>query len=614
MMRIFSALYKGLSAAGLASSLLLSQSAYAEPVHGIAMFGAPKYPANFTHFAYTSDKAQKGGKVVLSELGNFDSLNPLIPKGNVEGNIGLTFDTLMASSADEPFSRYGLVAQSIDIQDAGLSVVFAINPKAVFHDGSPIEANDVKFSFDALMQIGSPIYKTVYKDVEQVEVLDKATVKFKLKTNENKELPLILGDFAIFSAKAFDNDVQKLNKTYLEPPLSSGPYRVKDLEQGRFIVYQRVDNYWAKDHPARKNLYNYDRIRYDYYRDMTVMLEALKAGRIDYRLEYVAKQWASGHNGPAFDKGQIKKLELEFEDTNGMQAFVMNTRRAPFDDINFRRAMNLAFDFEWTNNKLFYNAYLRSQSYFSNSELAARGLPSDAELEILNPYKQQLNPEVFNSAYAAPVSDAKGFNRANLIKAKKLLDAKGYQFKQGQLHTPAGAPIEIEFLIRQPGFERIINPYIKSLGRLGIKANLRVLETSQYINRLRKFDYDVIVGSFAQSLSPGNEQIDYWHSSRANVESSRNWIGVQHSVVDAITEQIPTATSREQLVNLSRALDRVLLHQHYVVPQWHININRLAFWDKFAMPATPAPYDRYHSTGFWTWWIDPDKAARLERK
>lgn len=609
--KLLTPLYIGVLLFGISNSVLARLNT--APSQSIALFGSPKYKPGFKYFDYTSPEAKKGGSVTLSELGNFDSLNPIIAKGTVESNIGLTFDSLMVGSADEPFSRYGLVAKTIEIADNGFSVIFTLNPQAKFHDGSPILAKDIKFSFDALIQIGSPVYRTIYKDVDSTQVLSPRKIKFKLKNNHNKELPLTLGDFAIFSAKSFKNNIQALNKTYLEAPLSSGPYRVKALEPGRFIEYQRVKNYWAKNHPVRKNLYNFDQLHYDYYRDMTVMLEALKAGQSDYRLEYVAKQWANGYTGPAVEQGKIKRLEQKFASPNGMQAFVMNIRRPPFNDLAFRKAMNLAFDFEWANSNFFYNAYQRTQSFFSNSELAATGLPSAQELAIMEPYKKQLPKTVFEEAYKAPESDGKGFNRQNLIKAKKLLDATGYVYKQGQLHQADGTPIAIEFIIRQPGFERIINPYIKALKRLGIKADLRILETSQYINRLRSFDFDVIVHSFPQSLSPGNEQIDYWHSSQADVKSSRNLIGIKHQVIDALTEQIIKAESREHLVNLSKVLDRVLLSQHYVIPQWHINVNRLAFWDKFSMPAVAPVYDKYHSTGFWTWWIDAQKAQALKQ-
>jgi len=573
--------------------------------HGIAMHGDMKYAKDFSHFEYTNPEAPKGGTATLAVAGTFDSFNPDIVKGDASAYVALTYDTLMVQARDEPFTVYGLVAESVEYPEDRSWIIFHINPAARFHDGHPITAEDVVFTFNTLVEKGSPFYSAYYADVVKVEALDTQRVKFTARDGKNRELPLVLGQLKVLPKHFWEN--RDFGEANLDLPLGSGPYRIKSFETGKTIVLQRVADYWAKDLPVQKGMYNFDTLHVDYYRDQTVMLEAFKSGRYDYREENQSKRWATEYDGDKFQSGEIIKKEIVHQNPTGMQAFVMNTRRDLFKDPRVRKALDLAFDFEWTNKQLFYGAYNRTESYFSNSELAATGLPSEAELALLAPYREDIPEAVFTKVYSSPTTDGSGNNRKNIRAAIKLLKDAGWTFRGTDLvHAESGQPFRFEILLYSKDFERIVLPYVKNLKKLGIEASARLVDSTNYIRIVRDFEFDMIIGSFGQSNSPGNEQRDYWFSKFADHKGSRNLIGVKDPVVDVLIEEIISAQTRDDLVAACRALDRVLLWSHYVVPQWHINKHRLAYWNKFEQPAI-API--YGDVGFYTWWAKQPKAS-----
>ena len=577
--------------------------------HGISMYGDLKYAPDFTHFDYANPAAAKGGNVKLAAVGTFDSLNPFILKGVPAAGIGDVFDTLMEASTDEAFSEYGLIAESIEVPADRSWVAFTLRPQARFHDGSPITADDVIWTFETLKTKGHPFYRSYYAKVVKAEKLGPRKVRFTFSPGDNRELPLIVGQLPVLS-KAYWS-TRDFAATTLEPPLGSGPYRIESVEPGRSIVYRRVANYWGAALPVRAGRDNFETIRYDYYRDTTVALEAFKAGQYDFREENMAKNWATGYDTPAVAAGLIKKEEIPNEVPTGMQAYVFNTRRPIFRDRRVRAALGYAFDFEWTNKYLFYGAYTRTKSYFSNSELAARGTPSPAELRILDPFRDREPPEVFTAAPEPPTTDGSGEIRDNLIRALRLLNAAGWTVKNMQLVDKTGTPMQFEILLIDPSFERVTLPFVKNLQRLGITAQVRTVDTAQYQNRLDNFDFDMTIGSWGESMSPGNEQVDYWTSARADVPGSRNLAGIKDPVVDQLVDQVIAANDRQSLIERTRALDRVLLWGYYVIPQWHIQNFRVAFWNKFDRPTIAPKY----ALGFDTWWVDAAKeAALLARK
>jgi len=573
--------------------------------HGVAMYGDLKYPADFQHFEYADPAAPKGGSARYEGYGSFDSLNPYILKGESAAGIALVYDTLMEQAQDEPFSEYGLVAETIEMPADRSWVAFTLRPEARWHDGVPITAADVVFTFNTLMEKGDPSYRYYYHDVASVEATGERTVKFTFSTANNRELPLIVGQLPVLPKHWWET--RDFAATSLEPPLGSGPYRVVAVDPGRSITYQRVPDYWAKDLPVARGRFNIDTIRYDYYRDRNVSLEAFKAHEFDLRVENVAKVWATGYDSPALKAGLIVKAEIPNENPSGMQGFILNTRRPMFADRRVREALTLAFDFEWVNKNLFYGAYTRTNSYFANSELAAAGLPSEAELALLEPFRDELPPEVFGPAYQAPVSDGSGSDRANLRRAKALLAEAGWTVQDGALVGPDGKPMTIEFLEYDPAFERVIGAYLQNLERLGIEGTIRQVDSAQYEKRMETFDFDVVVASFGQSLSPGNEQRNFWTTAAADTEGSNNLIGIKSRAVDALVDAIINAPDRASLTVACRALDRVLTWGQYVVPHWHLRFSRIAYWDKFAMPAVTPRY----GVDLQAWWIDPAKEASL---
>ncbi len=579
--------------------------------HAISMHDQPKYPSTFTHFDYVSPNALKGGEIKLSSIGTYDSLNPFITKGNPASRIGLVYDTLTVTSQDEPFSKYGLVAEKIEYPEDRSWVIYHINPKAKFNDGVKITAKDVVFSFKTLVAKGSPVFASYYADVKDVVAIDPLKVKFTFKNTKNKELALILGEIPVLPEHYWAN--KNFDKSSLEIPVGSGPYKVKSIDAGRSITYERVKDYWGKDLPVNLGSYNFDRIIVDYYRDSTVAVEALKAKQYDFRYENSSKTWNTGYDVPAVKDGLLKKQAIRDYSPRGMQAFVMNLRKAPFDNIKFREALNYAFDFEWENKNLFFDAYTRVDSFYSNSDLASSGLPQGRELEILTQFKDQLPAVVFSTPYKNPVTDGAGNNRANLTIAKNLLTEAGYTIVDGKLVDPVKhSPVIIEFLERDPTFERVLNPYAENLKRLGIQLNIRVVDDSQFMNRLNSHDFEMTTHSILQSLSPGNEQRDFWGSKAADVEGSYNISGIKNPVVDALVDLIISAPNRAELVARTRALDRVLLHNYYVVPHWTNLNHRLVYWDKFDQPEIAPKFDLVYESGLMSWWINPEKAKRID--
>jgi microcin C transport system substrate-binding protein len=580
--------------------LLLPFDATAVPAMGMGY--EPKYPADFDHFDYVNPDAPKGGDLTLLGLGTFDSLNPYILKGISAGGLGqLVFESLLEKSLDEPFSEYGLIADDFELADDGLSVIFHINPLARFSNGDAITADDVKYSFDTLMsKAAHPQYRVYYADIRSATVIDRQTIRFDFK-KKNRELHMIIGEIPIFSPKwANDKAFDKLSDTR---PIASGPYIVDSYERGKSIRYVRNPNYWAKDLPVRRGMYNYDTVTYKYYKDSTIALEAFKAGEFDFFFENYSKRWARSHNGPNYDSGAIKKAELTHKNNAGMQGFAFNLREEKFKDVRVRRALSLAYDFEWANAKLFYNQYVRASSYFSNSELAATGLPKGKELALLEKYRDQLPPEIFTKQWKPASTKPPSSLRKNLIEARDLLADAGWTIQDGVLKNSKGEVFELNFLLVQNGFDRIIAPYAHNLKKLGINTNYRKVDSSLYKSRLDKFDFDMVVTSFSSSVSPGNEMMNMFDSASADVKGSNNLPGIANPVVDALVQDVISAEDREQVVTAARALDRVLLYGEYLVPNWYINVHRIAYWDKFGIPKTQPLY--YDPTNWLlkAWWI-----------
>lgn len=585
---------------------LLAIAAIGAPTHGIALHGQPKYGPDFQHFDYVNPNAPKGGEGRFAAIGSFDTFNPFNIKGQAAAGIGQLFETLLTGSADEPFSEYGLIAESVEVPEDRRSVTFNLRPQARFHDGSPITADDVLFSFETLKTKGSPFFRLYYAGVAKAEKLGERQVKFTFAAGENRELPLIVGQMPVVSKKYWES--RDFGATTLEIPVGSGPYRIERFEPGRFIVYQRDDNYWGKDLPVSRGLNNIDRLRYDYYRDVTVALEAFKAGAYDLRPENSAKQWATGYDFPALARGLVKKETFPRQMPAGMQGFAFNLRRPLFQDARVRRALAYAFDFEWSNRNLFYGQYTRTRSYFDNSELAARGLPSPEELAILEPLREQLPPEVFITAYEPPTAADSEQLRANMKKALELLQEAGWTFRDRKLvNAKTGEPFRFELLIAEPTWERIALPFARNLERLGIEMSVRSVDSAQYENRLRDFDFDMVVNVWGQSLSPGNEQREFWSSAAADQPGSRNLVGLKNPAIDRLVDHVIAAPDRASLVARVRALDRALQWSFLVIPHWHIPYDRIAFWDKFGYP----PVTPLQGVQLNAWWIDPAKDAAL---
>ncbi|TQV83926.1 ABC transporter substrate-binding protein [Denitrobaculum tricleocarpae] len=572
--------------------------------HAIAMHGEPKYPADFKHFDYVNPDAPKGGEIRTAARGTFDSFNRFIAKGTPAGTGSI--ESLTVSSTDEPFTQYGLLAESIEWPEDRSWVAFTLREEARWHDGMPVTVEDVIFTLETLKTKGHPFYRFYYGSVERAERVGERKVKFVFSEKGNRELPLIVGQLEILPKHYWED--REFDETTLEPPLGSGPYKVSRFEAGRYIIRERVEDYWGKDLPVNVGQNNFDRLRTDFFLDTTVIRQALKSGTIDYRNENQAKAWASAYEVPAVRRGWLQKEQIKHERPTGMQAFVFNMRRQLFQDPLVRQAISYAFDFEWSNPTLFFGQYNRTESYFSNSELASSSLPQDEELEILERYRGRVPDEVFTKTFAAPQTDGQGWPRDNLDKAFRLLSQAGWVVRDLKLvNAETNEQFGFEILLVSPEFERIVLPFKRNLERLGMNIRVRIVDTSQYVDRLRNRDYDMISTGWGQSESPGNEQRDFWGSVAADQAGSRNYTGVKDPVVDELIELVITAPTRESLIQRTRALDRVLLWSHLVVPAWHLQYDRILYWDKFSRPdVTPK---RGTSTNYW--WYDEAKAAAL---
>ncbi len=588
----------------------MSPAAYAEPIYSqsIAMHGTPKYNTGFSHFSYTNPDAPKGGTLRNAAIGTFDSLNPFIIKGSAAAGMAflgqsMIYDSLMEQSYDEPFTMYGLLAEHIMYDENNDWVAFDINPKAKWADGKPVTPEDVIWTFNTLMEKGSPFFKAYYGDVDRVVKSDERRVEFFFKNSDNAELKLIISQLAILPKHYWEAEGRDFSKTSLDAPLGSGPYEVEKVDAGRSITYKRRDDYWGKNLGVNKGKFNFDHVRYDYYKDDNVALEALFSNEYDYRIENTAKLWNTAYDAPPVKDGRITKAEIPHERPQGMQGFIYNLRKPIFKDKAVREALAYAFDFEWSNKQFAYSGYKRTNSFFENSELAALdGAPTGRVLEILEGYKDGLPADVFTGRYQPPKTDGSGNPRRNLRQAMQILEEAGYKLGEDgiRVHDETGQRLTFEIVDANPALERWTLPFIANLKKIGVEANFRVIDPAQYQNRMNDFDYDMTITSIGQSSSPGNEQRDFWASNKADIAGSRNYIGIKDPVIDDLIEKIIKAPSREELVALTRALDRILLAGHYVIPQWHIDHWRIAYWNKLERPATlsgltPSITD--------TWWV-----------
>lgn len=585
--------------------------------HGSALTGEPKYPADFRHFDYVNPDAPKGGIVRLGESTGFDTLNPILPKGNPAPGLGLMYDSLLEPALDEINinSEYGLIAEAMRYPADYSWVEYRLNPQARWQDGTPISVDDVIWSFEKIKEV-NPSQAFYYRHVEKAEPAGEGVIRFSFDSAGNRELPKIVGQLIIlpkhwWEGTGPDGKPRDIASGTLERPLGSGPYRIGAFEPGRYIEYERVDDYWAKDHPTKVGTNNFDKVRYDSYRDQTVLLEAFKADQYDFRAENSAKNWATGYDFPAARDGRVVLETFPDKARGVMQAFVVNLRREKFADIRVRQALNLVFDFETANKTVFFDQYKRIPSYFAGTELASSGLPEGQELEILESVRDLVPERVFTTPYENPVNGDPGRLRENMRKAVELLGEAGYELRGRQMvNRSTGEPLVIEFVDNDPNSERYVLPYARNLERIGIKMTLRTVDTPQYINRIRERDFDMTTLGWAQSLSPGNEQRDYWGSEAADRPQSRNYSGIKDPGVDALIEKVIFAKDREELVAATRALDRVLMVHQYVVPQWYIDVDRTARWDRFGHPDNIPEYTH----GFPTiWWWDAQKAMAVRR-
>ena len=582
--------------------------------HALTLFKDIKYPPDFAHFDYVNPAAPKGGRVRFGLVGSFDNLNPYTYKG--EAGSAVQNDTLLTSSLDEPSTEYGLVASGVWHPEDRSMVVYRLRPEARFDDGTPMTPDDVIWTMQALRD-ANPFYNAYYKNIAKAEQTGEHEVTFTFAQKGNRELPLITGQLPVlpkhwWTAKDANGKQRNIQETSFEVPLGSGAYVSDDVKLGTSIRMKRAASYWGKDLPVNVGQNNFDVIEYIYFRDANVAFEAFKGDQYDWRTETSSKMWATQYDFPAIKAGKVIKEEIKLEQVKGMQAWALNLRRNKFQDDRVRQALNLAFDFEWANQNLFYGQYTRSRSYFNNSDMEAKGLPSEKELALLNPLKDQLPAEVFTTEYANPLNDTPQNKRKNLRQAAKLLSDAGWVITQdggrNVLKNAKGEQLTIDFLLDSPLFERIALPYQQSLELLGIGVSIRTVDSAQYERQVQNFDFDVIVGNWPQSLSPGNEQREFWGSDAAKRTGSRNLIGVSNPAIDKLVEALIFAPDRDGLVTACRALDRALIWNHYVVPMWFTDFDRTARWDRFGRPAKLPEL----STGFPTiWWWDEERAKKV---
>ncbi len=579
----------------------------ASPAHGLSLFGDLKYGPDFPHFEYVDPNAPKGGLLHLATVDTYSTLNPFTLKGTSAAGAGLPFESLLEGSADEADAAYGLVAQSVALAPDRLSVRFLLRPEARWHDGTPITARDVAFSFEILTTEGHPAFANQLAGVDRVETTGDHEVTFHLADPDNRKLPLIVGGLSIVS-EAYYRD-HAFGETTMEPPLGSGAYRIAKVDPGRSVTYERVADYWGAGLPLNAGRYNFDTITYDYYRDRTVLVEALKAGEFDVHEEFTSKVWATQYDIPAVEEGWLIKDVLKDNTPSGVQAFFFNTRLPKFQDRRVREAFAYAFDFEWLNKNQFYGLYDRMASYFENSELAARGLPSEAEVALLDPHWGAVPEEVFTKAFVPPATDGSGNNRRNLRAARALLEEAGWVTEERKLvNAETGEPMTVEFLYFEPTFERIYAAFARSLERLGVGVTLRLVDGAQYEERLKTHDFEITTIRFVFSLSPGAELNSYFASSTVDQVGSFNIAGIDDPVIDALIAEVAAATDRPSLIAAARALDRVLLWGHYMIPQWYKGAHHLVYWNKFDRPALKPRYARGIID---TWWVDREKDDAL---
>lgn len=566
-----------------------------ERQHAIAMHGEPKYPRQFQHFDYVNPDAPIGGTLRLSAIGSFDSLNPFLLKGVSPRGLGDVYQSLLERSRDEPFTLYANIAESIEVAPDRSWIIFHINSNARFSDGTPVTAKDVHFSFETLRDQGRPNVQSYYRKVTSAEILSRLTIRFAFEEEGRFEMPLIIGLMSVLPKSVLTKT--DFEKTSLTPLIGSGPYLVEKVEPGRRIIYRRNKNFWGWQLPQNRGRFNFERVIYDYFRDDDVALEAFKSHNIDARFENSATKWTSAygwHSGAEYRKS-TPNLKIPAP----MLAFVFNTRREKFSDLRVRQALTHAFDFEWMNANILHGLYRRTHSYFENSPLAAKGTINDAERELLSPFADELPAAVFEERFRLPVTDGSGRARDNLKEAQRLLLAAGYRIENGVLtHQQSGQPFEIEFLINNTDYIKLISPFQRNLDLLGIRSNIRQIDTASYQNRLTGYDFDMIINSWGQSLSPGNEQAFYWSRNAAKTPGTRNYPGIRLASVDAMVERIATARDRDTLVHAVRALDRVLLAGYYVIPLYYTDEQWLAHWPEIQLPPTPS----YWGTGPDLWW------------
>jgi microcin C transport system substrate-binding protein len=610
----------GVSISIPAASTAAAQTATNEPAwrHALSLFGDIKYPPGFKRFDYVNPDAPKGGVARMISIGTFDNFNIAVAgvKGSIAPAAALIYEELMAKSQDETVTEYGLLAEAASHPDDFGWVTYRLRKEARWHDGQPVTPEDVIFSIEVLKKY-SPMYGSYYRHVVKYEKTGERDIKFTFDTPGNRELPTIVGELPVLPKhywEGTDSQGRKrdISATTLEPPLGSGPYRIKEFVAGRSIVLERVKDYWGEKTPVRIGENNFDEMRYEFFRDNTVALEAFKADQADWITENSAKQWATAYDFPAVTEKRVVKEEFPINDSGRMQGFVLNLRRDQFKDARLRRAFNYAYDFEEMNKQLFYGQYKRINSYFEGTELAARGLPEGQELEILETVRDKVPPEVFTTPYQNPVGGNPDAVRANLRESMRLLKEAGYEIRDRKLVDAAGKPFTVEILVQDPSAERIALFYKPSLERIGVTASIRVVDDAQYENRLRSFDFDIITDVWGESLSPGNEQREFWGSQTADQPGSKNTIGIKNPAIDALIDKVIFAKDRANLVAATKALDRVLLWNFYVVPQFTYGLSRYARWDRFSH-AEPLP--KYGRSGLPSlWWYDADKAARIGKR
>lgn len=592
---------KILNAVLLCASCLSSTAILAAPA--FSLYDTPRYGAGFTHFDYVNPDAPKGGELFLANPDrrtSFDKFNPFSMKGVAAAGVStLMFETLTVGSSDEVATMYGLLADDMVLAPDRMSMTFRLNRQARFNNGDPVLAADVKHSYDMLVTKGAPQFKSVFADVKQCVVTGERSVRFDFKTL-NHELPLIVGSVPVFSRKW--GATTEFDKIQLEPPIASGPYLIDKFDIGRSISFRRNPSYWATDLPSRKGMFNFNRINYRFYQDDVARLEAFKAGEFDVVVEYSAKNWARSYNGPKFTNGEIVKRELTHSNGAGMQGFVMNLRRPQFQDIRVRRALELALDFEWMNRQLFYGQYKRIYSFFNNSEMAATGLPSDDELKLLQPLRDKLDPAVFGPAPLPPSTNPPASLRANLLQARDLLHQAGWDYRDGALRNAKGEPFAFEILDDQSAMSRVISVYVRNLQKLGFQVKQRTADYALVQKRMEEFDFDMTTIRFPDVASPGNEMFDMFGSKAADQPGSNNAWGLKDAAVDRLVELLVAAKTRRELVAVARALDRVLLHKHIVVTHYFSSTHRVAYRNRFGIPAVAPLYYQADPYVISSWW------------